>query len=83
MKRFHIKLITRHGSIIEKFVDAETVSDIRKAQQIEFPGCRVTEIKLIKVDPSNIIIFVEGDQVEVSPKVLFEHGSSSRKKQGL
>jgi hypothetical protein len=79
MKRFSIKLITRHGSIIEKFVDAECVADIRKTQQKEFPGCKLTEVKLIKVDPANIIIFSEGDQVEISPKVLFEHGFNSRK----
>jgi hypothetical protein len=70
---FYVRIITRTGSIIEKTVSTQSARSASDIFKKEYPGCKVVDVRLLKKNPKNIVIFTEGDQVEVDPKVLFQH----------
>ena len=78
MKTFKATIITQYGSIVEKQFDAECVLQASQQLKKENPGCIIRQINLVKNDNSNIVVFMDGDQVEISPKALWRHKASQK-----
>lgn len=73
MQTYIVKYTNRVGRKEQEVVNANSITEAGIEIKKKYTDCVLTDILLVPQNPKNIVIFSQGDQIEVDPSTIYQH----------